>query len=120
MVSTIDQSNCFTSVSTKGSAVVDYIAVSQDYIDKCTSCEVLPVNDLLEQYNLYGLIGEKCKPPDHSIISLTPQTLVSMTGNVSGINFEYVDKPSLSKKRYYLNDIPHDFFIFRAMEYCCK
>ena len=95
---TPDKSNQFTSVSVKGSAVVDYIAISHEYIDKCVSCEVLSVNDLLQQYNLYGLIGDKCKPPDHSIISLTIHTLVSLSDTTEGISFEYFDKPSVSKK----------------------
>ena len=61
----------FTSVSTKGRAVVDYIAASQECVQNCVKCEVLCMRDVIERYNLQGLIGLSCRPPDHSAISLS-------------------------------------------------
>ena len=61
--------------SGKGRSVVVYKAISQDYLNSCTPCKVLLVQDRLEQYDLYGMIGEGSKPPDHSIVALILQTL---------------------------------------------
>ena len=61
----------FTSVSTKGRAVVDYIAVSQECVQNCVKCEGLCMSDVIERYNLQRLIGLSCLPPDHSAISLS-------------------------------------------------
>ena len=54
---------------------MDYTAIAQEYINSCTSCKVLLVHDLLQKSDLYGMIREGCKPPDHSIVELTLQTL---------------------------------------------
>ena len=99
----------FTSVSTKGRAVVDYIAISQEYINMCDSCEVLLVNDLLEKHQIYALIGDKSKPPDHSIVSLSLCTMQSVTSETNGVNINCIQKPDVSRKRYYFNEIPHEF-----------
>ena len=58
----------FTSISSKGRAVVEYIAVSQDCLYRCNMCEVQCISDIIDQYKLQGLIGSGCRPPDHSLI----------------------------------------------------
>ena len=58
----------YTSIAARGSAVVDYILTTQETFSACSVMKVRPVSDLVEQYNLRGLIGECCKPPDHALL----------------------------------------------------
>ena len=71
--------NNYTSISGRGKAVVDYMLVPHDCIDNCKYFGVQTVNDLVEKYNLHGLISERCKPPDHSILSLNFTTCMNMS-----------------------------------------
>ena len=59
----------YTSVSTKGSAVVDYIAVSPDNFINCDSFCVNSSTDIVNKLNLQNSTGDKCKIPDHSLLS---------------------------------------------------
>ena len=61
----------YTSVSTKGNAVVDYFAVPQDRLANCVKCDTQLTLDLISSLNLQGLIGERCQPPDHSLMTFT-------------------------------------------------
>ena len=61
----------FTSVSSKGAAVVDYIAISQENFTNCESFQVLPCSEIVNQCNLQLMLGDKCKLPDHSILCCT-------------------------------------------------
>ena len=45
----------FTSISTRGKAVVDYIAISQENISNCLKCEVRNATSLIEELNLHPL-----------------------------------------------------------------
>ena len=56
----------YTSVSSKGSAVVDYICVPHDTFEQCLYFKV--IRSLIEDANLYGLLSERSKIPDHSIL----------------------------------------------------
>ena len=58
----------YTSVSSRGAAVVDYIFATQNTIDICKKCTVLLVSDVIANYNLSHLLSERCKQPDHSLI----------------------------------------------------
>ena len=57
-------SDNYTSVSTKGKAVVDYFFTLQSMLDKVKSFRVLTVKEICDSYNLRPL----CKIPDHSIL----------------------------------------------------
>ena len=60
----------FTCISSKGKSVVDYINTPHDCFNSCDDFKVETVIDLLEQYNIFGMIGDRCKPPDHSLLSV--------------------------------------------------
>jgi len=61
----------FTFVSSRGRSVVDYFLVPQDCLEFCKSFTVQLVSDLVEKTKSRNLIGPQCKPPDHSILTLT-------------------------------------------------
>ena len=66
----------FTSVSTRGRAVVDYIIVPHEGLNNCNTFMVRTPNELLESLGPEGisLLGDNCKVPDHSILMLSFQT----------------------------------------------
>ena len=47
----------YTSISTRGKAVVDYICAPHENLDKCESFKVIPTS---------SLFGERSRAPDHS------------------------------------------------------
>ena len=66
--------NNFTSVSTRGKAVVDYICVPHDVMENCVSFKVRTARSIIEDGNLSGLLGERSKAPDHSALIVEFQT----------------------------------------------
>ena len=103
----------FTSVSTKGRAVIDYIAVSQECVQNCVICVVLCMSDVIERYNLQGLIGLSCRPPDHSAISLS-----FSIDNVIDIPYDPATNfESNTHKRYRLKNISISFMSSAHWEY---
>ena len=68
--------NNFTSVSSKGKSCVDYMTISIENIDQCISCDVHPTSDIITSNGLEVFVSEKCKPPDHSVISLSFQPCI--------------------------------------------
>lgn len=54
----------YTSISTKGHSVVDYVFVPQQSVSQFTQFKVLTVKSMCEQYN----IKPTCKIPDHSLL----------------------------------------------------
>ncbi len=65
----------FTCISGRGKSVVDFIITQHDCFYKCTDFKVLTSNEVIDQFNLQALIGAKCKPPDHSIVTCSFQTM---------------------------------------------
>ena len=63
--------NEFTSCSPRGMAVVDYFALPHENIANCISCDVYPVNEIIEDSSIHSLISERSKTSDHSPIKLT-------------------------------------------------
>ena len=61
----------YTSLSTRGKSVVYYIITPQHCFTCCKSLKVDLVNDIIDSYKLTVLIGERCRPPDHSVLTLT-------------------------------------------------
>ena len=50
---------------------MDCIILPYDCIKFCLSFEVETISDLLNSWQLYNLVSQKCKPPDHSLISVS-------------------------------------------------
>ena len=60
----------FTFHSTRGQSVVDYFIVPHDCISHCRHMKVQLTNTVITNYNLSHLISERCRPPDHSVLTL--------------------------------------------------
>ena len=61
-------SDNFTSVSSRGRAVVDYILVPHDCFNSCENFEVISPTSIINQHNLQYLLGERSKIPDHNFL----------------------------------------------------
>ena len=64
----------FTSVSTRGRAVVDYIMVPHECYARCQSMHVDLMSSLIARFNLVDLITATSRPPDHSILTCVFET----------------------------------------------
>ena len=60
----------FTSVSTRGKAVVDYICVPHECYKNCSNLRVTSPESLVHRHNLQHLLGPRSKLPDHYFLSL--------------------------------------------------
>ena len=89
--------NNFTSVSTPGKAVVDYICVPHDVMKNTVSFKVRTARSIIEDGNLSGLLGERSKAPDDSVLIAEFQTSHICTDNYDAHNEEASDR-----KRYKL------------------
>ena len=62
--------NDFTSISSKGTSVVDYIAVPHENIGDCSLFNVKTVSDIISENRLESMVSSTCKAPDHSLLTL--------------------------------------------------
>ena len=60
----------YTSVSSRGQSVVDYFLAPHDCIKFCKEFRVDLMSELLLKHNLYDMLSNVCKVPDHSMLSL--------------------------------------------------
>lgn len=97
----------FTSISTKGKAVVDYIFTPQSNIELFNSFEIHTVKELSHKYN----IKPDCAMPDHSVLccTMTVSTLINNTTN--GANGTCTDNNNnpINGKRFNYDSIPAQF-----------
>ena len=100
--------------------VVDYIITPHDCFTCCKNLKVDLVNDIIDSYKLTELIGERCRPPDHSVLTLTftsrplngthtdDRNVVSSVGYGGSDCDSYQGQPT--KKRYLFKNVPLQFF----------
>ena len=95
----------FTSISTKGKAVVDYCIVPHEQLDLYESFHVKPVTQIANEFSLP--IPPLAKMSDHSVLvcTLDYQNMVASHDDKS--NTKYINK----SKRYNVNNIPDDFMV---------
>ena len=55
-------------VSNRGKFVADYIAIPHDCVRFCVECHVKTTTDLLAEHDLFSLLSDRCKAPDHSLV----------------------------------------------------
>ena len=104
--------NNYTSISGRGKAVVDYMLTPHDCFQSCDSFSVQTISDLIEKYNLHGLICERCKPPDHSILSvyfsplLDTSTIHDMESRTQSENVNNNTHERYNCRRYRFDVVP--------------
>ena len=98
-----------TVVNSRGKSVVDYMIVPHDVLNMCKSFEVLNCEKLVDDANLVHLISERCKIPDHAVLSMKLNIYVSE--QVSNACTASITKQQECKenRRYKLNLVPPDF-----------
>ena len=98
----------YTSISGRGSAVVDYKCVPHDIFKQCQTFEVIPVNSVIQEHNLQNLLGHRSKAPDHAFILTEFDTGLSFTDTNSNLHPDN-NVHLKCEPKYKLNRIPDDF-----------
>ena len=93
-----------TSISTRGTAVVDYLICPIENLHMFSDFEVTSCASIVRKLSLGKLLNKRCKIPDHAIVSATFSYSASqnMTSHENDNN-----TPSMPK--YNLRDIPASF-----------
>ena len=98
----------FTSISTKGRAVVDYMAVPFDCLGTCLDFKVLPSSKLISDCKCFDLISNRCRVPDHSLLFLK-FAMRPQAGNTEKINYEPNKEDNTTFKRRLCRCVPNQF-----------
>ena len=99
-----EDDNNFTTVSTRGKAIVDYICVPHETMELCVNFKVRTARSIIVGGNLVGLLGDRSKAPDHSALIAEFRTSHINTGydtDEAGVNCE--------RPRYKLKQTLRDF-----------
>ena len=100
----------YTSISVRGKAVVDYFVTRHDCFNMFNKVQVETSTDLVDRLDLLELISNDCKPPDHSLVSVS-LNVASVIENynclTSNVNCNSTIIPP--SKRFKFADIPDDF-----------
>lgn len=104
-----DGSNEYTFHSTRGKSIVDYICVPHDVLKLCKNVRITSRKNI-EKFNLFHLLGEECKIPDHALLSfdLVINTDLAQLSNTHTTQ-RVPPQNSHSRQRYNLRRIPRDF-----------
>ena len=97
--------NNYTFIHGLGKSVVDYICVPQDFFSKCDYFKVIKSQDIVDQFKLHNLLGNRSKLPDHAFIMT--QFSSNVCNNVSTAQGSSV---TVNTIKYKLNRIPNDLF----------
>lgn len=60
----------YTNVTAKGKSVVDYFIVPHDVFERCIDFNVIDCESFVNDRGLLNLVSERCKIPDHSIVTI--------------------------------------------------
>ena len=98
----------FTSISTKGRAVVDYFFVPHEDLVNVTTCYVDTCSHIVTDLGIENLVSDVSKVPDHSLMTIEVKTSPYshiLSQNLGAKNY-YNDT---CKPRHNLRKIPDDF-----------
>ncbi len=99
----------YTCITNRGKSVVDYFFCSHKTFEICSDFEVITCKDLINMYNLAHLIGNRSKPPDHSLIKCNINIYYGpcTTRNETNVPTNHEND---SVPKYNVKNIPDDFF----------
>ena len=96
----------FTSVTKKGSSVVDYIIVSHAALKFCNTFKIDQVTDIISNYNLHNFLSSKCKAPDHAILTVILDfKIINMNTKPLNSTVHQLEHVGIVKKKIY--DLKH-------------
>ena len=94
----------FTSISSKGSAVVDYCFVSQDEIDMFSDFSVIRVTDLINSCGIISSVASAALP-DHSLLSWS----ILLENDLHNVATQDTESSCFTKYDY--TNIPAEFML---------
>ena len=97
------QKDNYTSISNRGRSVVDYVLTPHDCFEYCKDFKVESVTSLLDKFKLVDLVGERSRPPDHSVLSFKFVT------NYMPEDVATEPIKSHGGRRYYFEHVPDTF-----------
>ena len=86
---------------------MDYFLIPHDSLKFCSDFTVDLMSDILESNGLYNMISDKCKAPDHSLLTLQFNATYADSMHSGGDTDDI--KTGQSFKRYYFNEGQNDF-----------
>ena len=102
------QHDGYTSISTKGTAVVDFIATRVDDFSMVSEFKVVSCSDIVQQQRLEPLLTRNCKVPDHAVLSCNfSVTTTVQTELACNVGWEPINADEPIK--YNVQNIPEDF-----------
>ncbi|CAG2226762.1 unnamed protein product [Mytilus edulis] len=107
-----EKSNQYTSISSRGKSVVDYICVPHDIIGSCKDFKIVPCGDVVGAEGIQNLIDTRCKIPDHAFLVFDYHyryNLNSELGNGNKTDINNDVKTDQNRKHFKLRSIPADF-----------
>ena len=100
----------FTFISSRGRSVVDYFITPQDCLQFCQNFSVDLMSSLLEKYDLYSLLSQNCKAPDHSLLTLQFRySYIDVADAQHSIGDKSNEKNSGNRKMYSFENRPNGF-----------
>ncbi len=90
----------YTCISPCGSSVVEYIITPHDVYYKCQAFHVHTTTDMIDACNVAPLIGDRCKPPDHSILHVNCNT-IEVFNQESNVNDTFDIKSDITEENIY-------------------
>ena len=103
-----NSSDNFTSVSTKGRSVVDFISVPHDCFSFCENFEVISPTSIINNYNMQSLLGERSRVPDHNFLCFTYKYMTDFRDNEEA-SVKVTSNSPFNTKVFKLKRIPENF-----------
>ena len=104
-----ESDNNFTSVSSKGKSIVNYICVPHDNFPEFQSFQVISPSSLVAKYNFHDCIGERSKLPDHYILKCEFRYRVKINDDTTTEQKTPTNRILFNCRKFKLKTIPEDF-----------
>ena len=101
------ENNAYTCVTSRGSSCVDCFLIPQHSFRLFQNFDVISCNSVVEDFNLYSLISERSKLPDHSILSI--DFMFNDSKNVNTLSSKRRSVNEFTTIRYDYRCIPNEF-----------
>ncbi len=101
----------FTCISSKGKSVVDYFITPYDCIKYCKKLSVRTVSDLIDHLSIQDQISSRCKPPDHSVVTLELTYSLSTADRLTQHQGHEQNENTSHKRKMYCFDKKPDMFM---------
>ena len=103
-----NNSDTYTSVSTRGRSVVDFIAVPYECFGSCENFQVISPTTIIHTHGLQSLLGERSRVPDHNFLRFTYKYATVYSKNEGDTEYKAARTP-FNTKIFKLKRIPENF-----------